>query len=377
MNKKIKICSYCVCDTTISGIKFNIEGRCNYCISHEKFLNKIYYNRGKTHTYLIKILNLIKKRGKDKKYNCIIGASGGVDSSYLLYLAKKWELRPLVVHMNNGWNTEFSVANLINLTNILKFDFYEYYLDFEEFKDLQISFLKASVSDLENPTDMAILGVLHKIAKKHNVKYILMANNFVSEGILPQYFLYNPKDKKYIKSIHRKYGNLKIKKFPWFGLKEELYYKFIKGIKIIYPLNYISYSPEEAKIELKKVFNFIDYPKKHTESIYTKFAQFYYLYKKFNIDYRKATLSSLICSGEITRSEALKILETPPLTLEEEESLINKVAFNFGITKEYLNELINQKPKYFHNYPNNELILKIIYFLFNKLLKKIISPYSL
>jgi len=366
------ICNFCVLDDKIPGVRFDEDNRCNYCKNLEEKFRKIYFDIKKNYNSLEKILEKIKSQQKGK-YNCIVGASGGIDSSFLLHLVKQWGLTPLVVHLNNGWDTELSIQNIQKIIKKLNFDYFEYKLDFEEFRRMQIAFLKASVPDLENLTDMAILGALHRVAYGFKVKYILLANNFVSEGILPKFFLYNPKDKKYIKAIIKEFSdNLKIKNFPFFSIKEEFFYK-LKGIRLLYPLNYICYSPLRAKKILQEEYDFQIYEQKHSESLITFFVQAYYLPKKFNIDYRKATLSSLICSGEITRTDAIDKLNNR--TNLDENELLNNVAQKLKISVNDLICFLNLPPKYYKDFPNAEFYHKIVKFFFNLFFRRFFIKY--
>ncbi len=363
-------CERCVMDNSDPNIIFDSNGFCNHC---NDFFNKIsneIYNGEESDKKLKNIITLIKSKGINHKYDSIIGVSGGVDSIYLCYLAKHWGLNPLAVHMDNGWNARVAVLNIKKALDILGIDLYTVVLNWEEFKDLQLSFLKASVPEAENPTDMAIQGVLHKIAAKHKIKFILSGGNYATEGILPKRFQYNPKDLKYLNSIHKKFGKVKLKDFPAFGFIQETYYKLFKKIKILYPLNLVPYNKKEAVKILEDKLAWENYGGKHHESIYTKFIQSYYLPVKFNIDYRKATYSTQICAGEIIRDDALAILKIPPynsLELEKDkEYLSKKLAINIV----ELDSILNLPPKTYKDYPNDEKRLEFIYKMYFLLYKK-------
>lgn len=322
-------CTRCVMDTTDPQITFNNKGECNLCT---EFLNKrIHHNYqgAKSDQQLEEIVSEMKKAGKNKKYDCIIGLSGGIDSSYVAYLAKEKGLRVLAVHMDNGWNSEEAVQNIRNIATKLNIDYESYVLDWEEFRDVQLAFLKASVPEAETPTDIAIPAAMHKIAAKYGVKYIISGGNMATEGILPKSWHYNAKDLRYFNHIIKKFSTKKVKKFPTFGFLKEFYYKMFKGIKIIYGLNYVPYEKDKAVDFLKEKLDWKYYGGKHYESKYTGFIQSYYLFKKFNIDYRKATLSTQICTGEISREEALKNLEKLPYNEEVVEKKRNTLPKNF------------------------------------------------
>ena len=353
-------------DTSDSEIKFDNEGNCNHC---NKFLHdskNITYQGEESDKRLEVILEKIKEKGKGKEYDCLIGVSGGVDSSFVAYKTKELGLRPLAVHMDNGWNSEESVNNIKNVCNQLDIDYQSYVLDWEEFKDIQLSILKSSIVEVEIPTDLAMTSVLHKVASENNIKYIVMGGNYATEGILPESWFYNPKDLKLLKGIQKKFGTRKMKSFPTFDYKLEMYYKFIKGIRIIYILNYLPFSKEEAIETLKKKVGWKVIGGKHHESYYTRFVQSYLQPVKFNLDYRRATLSSQICSGEVTRQYALEQLKKTSYEIEDIDFEKEYVSKKLGITTEEFEKIINAPPKSYTDYPNDEKKLSFIYNIYRK-----------
>lgn len=357
-------------DTTDLEITFDENGYCNHCTEFLNKRTKYKYQGEESDRALNHIVENMKRAGKGRDYDCIVGLSGGLDSSYTAYIAKQKGLRVLAVHMDNGWNTEESVMNIKNVAEKLEIDYDSYVLDWEEFKDLQLAFLKASVPEPETPTDMAIAAVCHHFAAKHNVKYIVSGGNIATEGILPRSWHYNAKDMKYFSYIQKTFGKKKLGYFPTFGLEKEIYYKLVKGIRMIYFLNYLPYVKNDAVKFLKKELNWKFYGEKHNESKYTGFIQSYYLYKKFGIDYRKATFSSEICAGEMSRCEALEQLRKKPYNLakvEEEKIYISK---KLGISKDEFEEIINLPGKWYWDYPNNEKKLGFVYNTYRKLFKK-------
>lgn len=363
-------CTRCVMDTTDPQITFNNKGECNLCT---EFLNKrIHHNYqgAKSDQQLEEIVSEMKKAGKNKKYDCIIGLSGGIDSSYVAYLAKEKGLRVLAVHMDNGWNSEEAVQNIRNIATKLNIDYESYVLDWEEFRDVQLAFLKASVPEAETPTDIAIPAAMHKIAAKYGVKYIISGGNMATEGILPKSWHYNAKDLRYFNHIIKKFSTKKVKKFPTFGFLKEFYYKMFKGIKIIYVLNYVPYEKDKAVDFLKEKLDWKYYGGKHYESKYTGFIQSYYLFKKFNIDYRKATLSTQICTGEISREEALKNLEKLPYNEEVVEKEKKYIAKKLQISLDEFNKIIELDAKWYWDYPNDEKRLSFVYDTYRKIFKK-------
>ena len=249
--KKYKICQRCVMDTSDHQIEFNEQDFCNHCETFLEEIKTIVPKGTDRESQLSDLLNAIKKSGKNKKYDCLIGVSGGVDSSYVAYIVKELGLRPLAVHMDNGWNSEEAVKNIRSLCNNLEIDYESYVLDWDEFKDIQLSVLKSSIPEVEIPTDIAITSILHKVASRNNIKFIIGGGNYATEGILPESWFYNPKDLKLLKSIHSNFGTKNMKTFPTFDWKAEIYYKFFRGIKIVYLLNLLPFNKTEA-LELLK-----------------------------------------------------------------------------------------------------------------------------
>ena len=354
-------------DTSDPEIIFDNKGFCNHCTEFINETSKKIYQGEITDLQLKKIVQEIKNKGKNSKYDCLIGVSGGVDSSYVAYLTHKLELRTLAVHLDNGWNSEEAVLNIKNLCNKLKIDYSSFVLEWEEFKDLQLSVLKSSIVEVEIPTDIAILGALHKTAAKHNIKYIISGGNFATEGILPKKWFYNPKDLTLLKSIHKKFGKKRIKNFPYFDYKKEIYYKFFKGIKIFYLLNYVSYDKKSVMKTLKKELDWKYYGGKHYESKFTGFVQSYYQFEKFNLDYRRATFSTQICTGTMKRDEALVELDKKPYNEEKVNLEIDYISKKLGIDKNEFLEIFNAPKKSYKNYPNDEKKLEFIYSIYRKL----------
>lgn len=346
MNKtEYQICKRCVMDTSDSEIQFDKNGHCNHCNNYFNNIAGMAYQGKESDKAFEQLIAEMKKKGKKSNYDCVIGISGGIDSSYVAYLAKQKGLRVLLVHLDNGWNSKISEQNVSNIAKLLNFDYKVFKLNWEEFRQLQIAFLKASIPEVETPTDMAIPAALHHFANKYNVKYIVSGGNFATEGILPNTWFYNPKDTKYFRSIVKQNSDLKIKKFPIFGWKQETYYKIAKGIKMVYFLNYVPFSKDDAMRVLEKELNWKYYGGKHYESKYTGFAQAYILPKKFNIDYRRATLSTQICAGTVNREEALKLLENKAYNQEKINDEIQDICNKLEISAKEFNEVMKQKPK--------------------------------
>lgn len=374
-NSKYQQCTRCLMDTTDPFIMFNEKGHCNHCIEFYEKTSQLVYQGESSDRELERLVAEIKKTGKNNDYDCVIGISGGIDSCYLAYKAKQLGLRPLAVHMDNGWNSEEAVNNIKKVCNKLNIDYQSYVLDWEEFKDIQLAFFKSSIVELEIPTDTAIPATLHKVAADNNIKYIISGGNYATEGILPDSWFYNPKDLKLLKSIHKKFGTQKLKSFPTFDFKKELYYKFVKGIKIVYPLNYIPFSKKDAMEVLEKELDWKYYGGKHYESKFTGFVQSYIQPVKFSVDYRRATFSTQICTGEITREEALEELKKPSFNPDTVSAEKEYVAKKLGITVEEFDRILSLPPKRYKDYPNSEKNLNFIYEIYRRFFGKKITHF--
>jgi N-acetyl sugar amidotransferase len=349
-------------DTTDSDIIFDKNKCCNNCTQHIEILQTQTLRENSLLPAFDDVISKIKSAGNNSKYDCIIGISGGVDSCYTAYIAHSIGLKPLLVHLDNGWDSENSVSNIQLLVDKLGVDYLSYVLDWQEFRELQLAFLKSSIVDLEIPTDIAIPAALHEIASKYNVKYILSGSNFTSEGILPLKWGYHVmKDMKLYNHIVRKYSAVPRKKVPAFGVIKETYYKFVRGIKTIYILDYIDYNKDSAKEFLEQEYG-CNFPTgKHHESLYTKFWQSYILPVKYNIDYRKATYSTQICSGQTTREVALKKLENLSYNPEKIESEKEYVCKKLGISVAEFEEIMKLPPKNYTDFPNSEKMIQLVH----------------
>lgn len=345
-NKNYTLCTRCVYDSTIQGITFNEQGLCSYCTKYDVLAAK-YINIPKEQklAQLTGIVSKIKRLGRNKKYDCILGLSGGVDSSYLAWLAKDLGLRPLVVHFDNGWNSELAVKNIENIVNKLNYDLETYVFNWEEFKDLQRAYFKAGVVDIEVPTDYLIFAVLNKIAARKGIKYILSGYNYATEYGMPKgWNTANKFDNKNLKDIHAKFGKVKLKHFPTFGRYQIFYYEKIRGIETAPLLNYVDYVKKDVKNFIIKELEWKDYGGKHYESIFTRFYQGYVLPKKFNIDKRRAHWSALICSGQATQLEALEDLKNPPYHADLQKQDLEYVVKKLDFTNEEFTAILNAKP---------------------------------
>jgi N-acetyl sugar amidotransferase len=353
MHDKYQICTTCIMDTTDPEIEFGEDGVCNHCRRFDEFAKTKPLNTEAGKDQLNKIINEIKKDGEGKEYDCIAGVSGGVDSSYALFKAKELGLRPLAVHFDSGWNSECAVNNIENMLKKLNIDLYTFVANWEEMRDLQLAFFKASVANCDIPQDYVFKVVLYKTAGSKGIKYFISGSNLVTESILPTSWGYRNNDSRHLRSIHKQFGTIKLRDYPQLSLFEQLiYYPYIKKIRTIPILDYVTYIKAEAKEFLKKEFGWKDYGGKHFESVFTKFFQSYYLPKKFGFDKRRAHLSSLIVSGQMTREEALKEMEKviyPEHQLREDKEFVAK---KLGITPEEFETIMALPTRTFKDYPS-------------------------
>lgn len=364
--REYQICTRCVMDTSDPDIVFDESGVCNHCTSFIGRLESRGYVKGESEVLLEQYVEVIKEHGKGKPYDCIVGISGGVDSCYVAYLCKQYGLRTLLIHMDNGWDTEIAVNNIKSVANSLGFDYISYVLDWEEFRNIQLGFLKSSSVDLEMPTDIAILAAIYETAAKYNIKYIISGGNLSSEGILPlQWGYHSYKDMKLYQHIVSKYASTRLRKVPVIGLMKESFYRFFRKMKTLYILNYIEFDKDAAKKHLISHLNWKDYGGKHHESKITAFWQGYVMYEKFNMDYRRSTYSSQICLHQITRDEALERLKEKPFTEEKVREDKKYVAKKFGISIEELEGYLKLSPKTYVDFPNNKKLIERCYSFYN------------
>lgn len=357
MERKIVTCSKCIMDSTAQEIVFDNDGVCNFCHHYENVITKDLYSDKDGQLKLERLIDEIKEKGKNNKYDCLIGLSGGVDSSYVAYLIKKvYGLRALAIHLDNGWNTELAVANVEQIVKRLDIDLQTYVINWKEFKDIQISFLKSSISNIEIPTDHAIWATLIRTAAKMKISYIISGSNIVTESIMPETWLYGSKDSKLIKSLHNKFGKVKLKTYPSLSTIDYVDYLLIRGIRWVPILNYVNYVKSDAKELLMNELGWRDYGRKHYESVFTRFFHAYYLPEKFGFDLRKPYTSALVCSGQITRQEALAEVAQPPAPIEllrqDREYVIKKL----GLSEDEFDQIMKAPNKTYKDYPNNESI---------------------
>ena len=359
MNKPYQICDSCVMDTTDSAISFDENGICDHCTTFYRHIEPFCKTDDHSLNKIKRVASNIKRLGLGKQFDCIIGMSGGIDSSYLVYLAKeKLELRPLVFHVDAGWNSQQAVNNIEQITERLDLDLYTEVIDWEEMKDLQLSFFKSGVPHIDTPQDHAFFATMYKFANKHGIKHILTGGNYSTECIRnPKEWMYFQSDVRQIKDIHKKFGTKKLQSFPFTNiLWHKIYLPYFKGIKVYRPLDFIPYNKEEATQFLVDNYGYQRYAQKHFESRFTRFYESYWLPKKFGYDTRKVQYSSLIVTGQMSREEALELLKKPAYDPETIEDDIEYIANKLDITTSELMGYFNAPNKTYKDYKNQQFI---------------------
>jgi len=339
-------------DTSAKEIVFYDDGRCSFCKDFDDRISQEIH-KDLPDDFLHKFAEKVKKAGKNNEYDCLIGISGGVDSSYVAYLTKELGLRPLAIHLDNGWNSELSVSNIEKLCDKLDIDLDTTVLDWNEFKDIQQSFLKSSISNVEIPTDHAIWAVLVKTAAKLNIKYIISGSNAATESIMPESWLYTSKDSKVIRSIHKKFGKRKMKSYPFLTIFDYFEKLFVRGIKWVPILNYMDFDKAKAKAFLISEYDWRDYGGKHYESIFTRFFHSYYLMEKFGYDLRRSYSSAEICSGQLSRDKAIEDLNLPSAEAGMLASDLEYVKKKLGFSDLDFDLILRAENRSFDDYPNN------------------------
>jgi N-acetyl sugar amidotransferase len=350
-----RICTRCIMDTSDPEIVFDAEGVCNHCHDYARRVSEEVFKGAAGKQRLAKAVAQIKREGEGKKYDCILGLSGGVDSTYVAYVTKQLGLRPLAVHLDNGWNSEISVRNIENIVTILGIDLHTEVLDWEEFRRLQVAFLRASTPDSEIPTDHAIIATLYKLAAQHGIRWIMDGSNIVTEIMVPATWSHGHSDWGYIKHLNDTFGGAELKTYPHYD-----YYDYMvrfphrQRIQRFPLLNYIDFNKLEAMEIMKRELKWTPYGGKHYESIYTRFYQGYILPKKFGFDKRRSHLSCLVADGRISREQALAEIQQPALSEEMEREDRAFVAKKLGLSPAEFDAIMTAERKTFWDYPSSE-----------------------
>jgi N-acetyl sugar amidotransferase len=352
-------CTRCILDSGDDpALLLDEHGVCNYCRHYDRLAAEQVLTGAEGEARLRRTVQEIRDAGAGRKYDCILGVSGGVDSTYLAYLTHQQKLRPLVVHFDNGWNSEGAVSNIENIVKRLGFDLHTYVVDWEEFRDVQLAYLKASVIDIEAVTDHAILGALHRLAKKFKIRYVLSGTNVVTEAVLPDNWIFNKADHVNLTAIHTRYGQVKLVDFPLFDTALKLYcHRWLK-VSSVSLLNWVPYVKRDIQKLIAAELGWRDYGGKHCESIFTRFYQGYILPRKFKVDKRKAHLSNLICSGQMTRDEALKELEQPIYAPELLKLDLEFVLKKLGLTADEFDAIMRLPIRSHYDFPVEQALSK-------------------
>lgn len=352
-----QICARCVMDDSAIEFVAGKDGRCNFCRDYDERISLELF-RDKGERELVEFAEKVKRSSRRAKYDCLIGISGGVDSSYVAHLCVSLGLRVLAVHVDNGWNSELATENIERLCDKLGVELETVVLDWNEFRDLQVAFIKSGISNIEIPTDHAIWATMLKTAAKNNVKYIISGSNAANESIMPPSWLYGSKDSWIIDDIFKKHAGGRLRSYPKLRLSEYVYYLLVRKIKWVPILNNIPFDKEKAKKLLMEQYGWRDYGGKHHESIFTRFFHAIFLPKKFGYDLRKAYLSAEICSGGITRAEALRFLDAPHVSDAVYESDTAYVCKKLKIDSRTLQAIYGSEQNSHLAYKNQEFLWK-------------------
>lgn len=345
-----RICKEGLWDESIPGIKFDKNGISNYAKIQKSLMADFPINESGKFKWE-NLLKSIKQSGTNKKYDCIIGVSGGTDSSYLLHLAKENNLKPLAVHLDNGFNSEVAVNNIYKLTSKLNIDLKTHVVNYDEMKDILRAYMRAGLPWIDNPTDQAIFNLLYKIAKKEKIKYILIGDDFRSEGKQPTEWTYS--DQKQLKFIHKKYGSIKLKTYPLLSFYGKYWLSLVKKIRLVSPYYYLEYNKKDAQKLLIEKYQWQYYGEHHHENLFTKWAISYWMFEKFGMDKRKITYSAQVLNQKIHRDDAINIINNKPYDPLRIDDEINYVLKKLDLTKEEFSTIWDAPNRNFKDYPSN------------------------
>lgn len=380
MNSSYKVCTQCVMDTTDPYISFDEKGVCNHCLKFQNVTSKEWFpdNEGKRRLKLI--IEQMKNAGSGRPYDCILGLSGGVDSSYLAMKTSEWGLRPLVVHVDAGWNSELAVSNIEKIVKHCKYDLHTHVVDWQEMRNLQLAYLNSAVANQDVPQDHVFFASMYHFATNNGIRYILSGGNIATEGIFPTAWHGSAMDAINLKAIYRTYGNIPLVSYNTISFFQYyIWYPFVKKMRTVRPLNYLRYNKAEAIDELERKFGWRAYDRKHGESLFTKFFQNYYLPIRFGYDKRRPHLSSLIASGQISREEALAKLDENLYSPSELESDIRYLCKKLDISRDEFERLMTAPTHNCNDFPNwgaRQRLLKRLQRGIERLAGKRISVYS-
>ena len=350
-------------DTSDPNIVFNEKGESDYYVNFKQIIEPSWHTDERGYKELMQVAEKIKKEGKGKDFDCIIGLSGGLDSSYVAYVAKEiMGLRPLLFHVDAGWNTDKAVGNIEKLVNGLNLDLYTEVINWEEMKDLQVAYFKSQTAEMDAPQDIAFFSSLYKFARKHKIKYVLTGGNFSTECCREpeEWGAYPGIDKTLINDIHSKFGKKPLKTFPIIDIFQyKIVYKYLYGMEVFKPLNLVPYIKKDVEKLLEEKFGWEKFQHKHHESRFTRFYEDFWLPRKFGFEKRRAHFSSLILTGQMTREEALDRISKPELDEQFLQKEFEYVAEKLDLTVEEFKELFEGENKTFHDYKNKRFLIGI------------------
>ena len=347
----VRVCTRCVMDTTDPDITFDDRGVCSHCHGYDRAVAKWVRSGAAGRQQLDAAVEKIKRDGAGRQYDCVIGVSGGVDSTFVAYKVKQLGLRPLAVHLDNGWDSEIAATNISSALRALNIDLQTLVIDWEEFRDIQLAFLRAGVPDAEIPSDHAIVASVHNAAAEHGVRHTIWGYNTRTETHLPKAWSQGHFDWRYIRTIHRRFGSGRIRTFPHLSAMSSLFDRFRASRLNL--LDYVDYVKADAMAILQRELGWRSYGGKHHENIYTRWYQGWFLPTRFGYDKRKTHLSSLICSGQITRAHALDELMKPPYDEELQRADTDYVIKKLGLTAEGFRAIMNAPKRTFHDFPSH------------------------
>ena len=346
-------------DSSDTLISFNEFGICDHCLTYEEKI-KPYWNPARTNSMeMTDLVKRVKNSGKDGEFDCLMGMSGGIDSSFLLHkMVTEYGLRPLVFHVDAGWNSQLAVNNIQRVVDKLGLDLYTEVIDWKEMRDLQLAYFKSGVSHIDTPQDHAFFATMYKFASKHNIKYILTGGNYATECIRnPLEWMWYQSDSIQLRDIQKIHGRISLKKFPVTNiLWHKIYLPYFRGIKLKRPLDFVEYNKEQATQELEREYGYQRYPQKHFESRFTRFYESYWLPERFGYDTRKVQYSSLILTGQMTRAEAIDKLKEKPFNEQTIHQDIEYIAVKLGISVNELNSYLTMEKRTYKNYKSQESV---------------------
>ena len=360
--RPFQVCTQCVMDTSDTDISFDSDGVCDHCRNFSRQILPNWHTDHRGKEQLDILLDRIKKSGVGRDFDCIIGMSGGIDSSYLTYLAKEeFGLRPLIFHVDAGWNSQEATNNIERLIDGLQLDLYTEVIDWEEMRDLQLAYFKSGVPHIDTPQDHAFFATMYTFAQRYDVRYILTGANLSTECIRnPLEWMYHQSDSVQLRDIHRQHGTRPLKTFPLTSaLRHKVYLPYAKGIRVVKPLDYVPYIKEESIRLLVERFEWQPYPQKHFESRFTRFYEGYWLYEKFGFDTRKVQFSSLILTGQMTREQAMERLTDPPLNEDVARQEFAYVARKLDISEQELRGYFHGPNRSYRDYKSQAIIYSL------------------